>query len=193
VPSLYVGGAVGACGAAYGGIVGTLIQSSRPLAFTTLASSQWFCTGTTFFYCRSILLSGPLDQERGLHKVAAGGVAGSCSGIVAAAFLPRPISPGSVVSGSIILGVLATVSQAVANTMQGSTSMSGLSTGLRKKLAAWSPMKSLSDQEYEDLLLNKLIKVEAEIAVLDDQIADIRGARDDHIRLQTEGTRDRPG
>ena len=91
-----------------------------------------------------------------------------------------------------MFGILAALSQAGLNSVQGSSPLPGLCLGLRKKLAAWSPMKSLSDKEYEDLLLSKLISVEAEIAVLDDQIADLRGARDQHSRIQDEAMRGRP-
>ncbi|KIW63670.1 hypothetical protein PV04_08655 [Phialophora macrospora] len=188
VPSLYVGAAAGACGAAYGSIAGTLIQTSSPLAYTSLAATQWFTAGTTFFYCRGVLLSGPLSNDKSLHKIAASGMAGSCSGAVAASFLPR----GSVVTGSIMLGVLAAVSQTGLIAMQGSSPFSGVASGFRNKIAALSPMKSLSDQEYEDLLLDKLLKVDVEIAVLDDQIADLQAARMQHSRVQQESLKDRP-
>ncbi|OCT44407.1 hypothetical protein CLCR_06233 [Cladophialophora carrionii] len=188
VPSLYVGAAAGACGAAYGSIAGTLIQTSSPLAYTSLAAAQWFTTGTTFFYCRSLLLSGPFSKDKSLHKVAASGIAGSCSGAVAATFLPR----GSVVTGSIMLGVIAAVSQTGLNAMQGSVPFSGVASGFRKKMAALSPMKSLSDQEYEQLLLDKLLKVDVEIAILDDQIAGLRAAKLQHSPNQQDSLRDGP-
>jgi hypothetical protein len=34
----------------------------------------------------------------------------------------------------------------------------------------WSPVKALSDEQYEELLQEKLLRVEAEIAVLDEHI-----------------------
>ena len=37
-------------------------------------------------------------------------------------------------------------------------------------------MRSLSDAEYEHMLMEKLLKVEAEIAVLDDDISQLRTA-----------------
>ncbi|KAJ9612875.1 hypothetical protein H2200_002816 [Cladophialophora chaetospira] len=187
LPSLYVGAATGACGAAYGNIAGTLIQTSSPLAYTSLAATQWFTAGSTFFYCRSVLLSGPLSRDSGLHKVAASGIAGSCSGAVASAFLPR----GSLVTGSIMLGVAAALSQAGLNTMEGSTPFSGMASGITSRIAALSPMKSLSDKEYEDLLRDKLLKVDVEIAVLDDQIADLRAAHEQYS--QKGASRTRPG
>jgi hypothetical protein len=34
----------------------------------------------------------------------------------------------------------------------------------------WSPMSVLTDEQYEDLLQEKLLKVEAEIAIIDERI-----------------------
>ena len=76
--------------------------------------------------------------------------------------------------------------------MQGSTSFSPVGSSVRDKLSALSPMKSLSDKEYEDLLLDKLFKVDVEIAVLDDQIADLRAARAQNSRAQQEAQKDHP-
>ena len=49
-------------------------------------------------------------------------------------------------------------------------------------------MKSLSDKEYEDLLLNKLIKVEAQISILDDQIANLRAASKQQMSTSIQHT-----
>lgn len=40
----------------------------------------------------------------------------------------------------------------------------------------WSPMKSISDEEYRDRLSEQLLRVDAEIAVLDEDIAALRAA-----------------
>lgn len=38
----------------------------------------------------------------------------------------------------------------------------------------WSPMKVLSDSEYEDMLREKLLRVNAEIALIDENIERLR-------------------
>ena len=38
----------------------------------------------------------------------------------------------------------------------------------------WSPMKVLSDEDYESMLQEKLLRVEADIAVLDDHLVVLR-------------------
>jgi hypothetical protein len=90
-------------------------------------------------------------------------------------------------AGAIYIGIPAAVSQYGLNLMQGSTEPSDWTGGFRRRLAAFSPMKSLSDDEYECLLQDKLLKIEAEIALLDEQIAGLRAT---HTGAQ--GRCDRP-
>lgn len=42
--------------------------------------------------------------------------------------------------------------------------------------ARWSPMRNLSNEQYVSMLKEKLLTVEAEIAVIDDKISELRGA-----------------
>ncbi|KAK4946829.1 hypothetical protein LTR10_014332 [Elasticomyces elasticus] len=171
LPSLGVGTATGVLGVAYGTVAGILVSTPRPLLYSSVSGVQWFCAGSTYFYCRSALLAHPaLTAENGLHRVVASGVGGSCAGAVAGAFLPK----GAIRSGGILFGVLAAITQAGLNFAQGSSI--GLPSSLQQGIASLIPMKSLSDKEYEDLLLNKLIKIEAEISILDDQISNLRAA-----------------
>ncbi|KAL2429747.1 hypothetical protein ABEF95_010759 [Exophiala dermatitidis] len=183
-PALEVGAAAGAAGVAYGGIASVLIQSPRPTVYTTLSGLQWFCGGSTFFYCRSALLAGPLSRNGDLDRVAASGIAGSCAGVLSAAFLPR----GSIIPGGITMGVLAAITQAGLNRLDGSSPASRFSSGLKQKLVGLIPMKSLSDEEYENLLQDKLLKLEAEISLLDDQIANLRAASKQANAVQEKPT-----
>jgi hypothetical protein len=41
----------------------------------------------------------------------------------------------------------------------------------------WIPLRTLSDEEYRDMLGGKLLSVEAEIALLDDKIAELEKSR----------------
>lgn len=52
----------------------------------------------------------------------------------------------------------------------------GPKANLMQRLAGskWSPMTPLSDEEYENMLQEKLLQVEAEIAIIDDRIAGYR-------------------
>lgn len=39
----------------------------------------------------------------------------------------------------------------------------------------WSPLKTLTDEEYRDILREKLLMVDADIALLDEQVERLRG------------------
>lgn len=41
----------------------------------------------------------------------------------------------------------------------------------------WIPLRSLSDQEYREMLSEKLLSIEAEIALLDDKIEELEKSR----------------
>lgn len=54
----------------------------------------------------------------------------------------------------------------------------------------WSPMKVLSDREYEDMLKEKLLKINAEIALIDEGIEALRGQeRDSSGRTVVNGNK----
>jgi hypothetical protein len=42
----------------------------------------------------------------------------------------------------------------------------------------WVPLKALSDQQYEELLQQKLLKVDAEISIIDENISTLKAAKD---------------
>jgi hypothetical protein len=50
----------------------------------------------------------------------------------------------------------------------------------------WVPLRSLSDQQYEEMLQQKLLKVDVEISMIDEKIATLKAAED----LPHIGTRD---
>ena len=49
----------------------------------------------------------------------------------------------------------------------------------------WVPMKALSDEEYEGMLQEKLLRVEAELAILDEDIQKIK--KEEACEVNKEG------
>ncbi|KAJ9643778.1 hypothetical protein H2204_001923 [Knufia peltigerae] len=172
--SLAVGVGTGVLGIAYGGVAGTILSTPNPVLYPTYSGVQWLCAGTTFFYCRSVLLADPKTRQHPLQVVAASGLSGFGAGAVAGAFLRR----AAVIPGGIILGALAATSQAALNVNGGSFDLNfnDIPLRLQRGMANLMPMQSLSDEQYEELLNSKLLNIEAQISLLDDQIADIREA-----------------
>lgn len=42
----------------------------------------------------------------------------------------------------------------------------------------WSPLKKLNDQEYVDMMEEKMLRVDADIALIDERIAQLRQAEE---------------
>jgi hypothetical protein len=112
------------------------------------------------------------------QRTYASGIAGALSGgTVAALTRGRNIIPGTIFSG-----ILGTVGQAAYNNFDASRTASISSPNAQPSRSVlqvlaskdWIPMKALSDAEYRDMLREKLLRVEAEIAVIDDDIEKIR-------------------
>ena len=49
----------------------------------------------------------------------------------------------------------------------------------------WSPLKTLSDEEYGDMLREKLLRVEAEIALVDEEVGRLR-AEDERVETRSK-------
>jgi hypothetical protein len=73
-------------------------------------------------------------------------------------------------------GVLAAMGQTGVNVFGQPLNISGLPGRIGQRLASWAPMKSLTDDEYEKLLQERLLRLDVEISLLDDQIADLKVA-----------------
>lgn len=50
----------------------------------------------------------------------------------------------------------------------------------------WSPLKKLTDQEYESLLEEKLLRLDAEIALIDDNIAALRTKKEEQAKAAAD-------
>ena len=51
-------------------------------------------------------------------------------------------------------------------------------------LSKWTPLKKLTDKEYEDLMGEKILKIEADIALIDDRMTDLRA---EEKKIEQEG------
>lgn len=80
---------------------------------------------------------------------------------------------GAFLSGTLGFGVIGMATQVGINIF-GDRVHSFQPGSLTKGLSTWSPMKPLTDEEYEKILQQKLLKVEVEISLVDDQIAELR-------------------
>lgn len=182
LPALQAGAFTGSAGLLFGGVLG-IIRSSTPVLFAMASSLQWFALGSTFSLARAGIsrawevqpTSSPADRVK-LSAVAGGITGGFVGGVTR--------GRGNVIPGAVMFTTFGYIGQHLYNQLDERHTQKvqqlgadGMETGsLWKRVAnsKWSPMKVLSDEEYEEILQEKLLRVQAEIAVLDDDIEKLK-------------------
>ncbi|KIW03722.1 uncharacterized protein PV09_05031 [Verruconis gallopava] len=187
MPSLRVGAASGLAGLLFGGVVGT-VRSAHPVLWASVTSIQWSLLGGTYWLFRSSLLQTRVDDAADLRtrsyiSAISGGLSAAVVGGVTRG--RANILPGTVVgslAGYAGQQAYSALDQRHTESIISSSSAGGSDEAKREPLwrriteSRFSPVKRLSDQEYKKVLEDKLLRVEAEIAVLDDDIAALRRA-----------------
>ncbi|KAF7516039.1 hypothetical protein G7054_g14327 [Neopestalotiopsis clavispora] len=167
--SLQTGALTGMVGSFVG--LGTgIMRNAPPALFAAFAGLQWFTLGSSFVASRSLLHHawGGEDNLRPWDKVAASTAAGGVSGMVGGLIRgPSNIIPGILFFST--LGGSATYLSQKFSSREPSEKTSILAS-------KWSPLKKLTDQEYEKLLEEKILKLDAEIAIIDDNIAALKAS-----------------
>ena len=82
-----------------------------------------------------------------------------------------PGGPSNILPGIFFFSTLAGTSTFLAQKFQNKEPKEKTSWMASK----WSPMKQLTDQEYENILEERLLRLNAEIAVIDENIASLKG------------------
>ncbi|KAK4044699.1 hypothetical protein C8A01DRAFT_11918 [Parachaetomium inaequale] len=186
VPSLKVGAAAGACGVFTGAAAG-IIRSAPTLFFSVIAGGQWFTLGTSYYATRLICLRhfGEGEQTPGdkvKASTVAGGVAGTMGGLLR--------GPRNIIPGAVMFSLFGAGGQAIANwrATRIANAAPKTSSGFWSR---WSPIKQLSDQDYENILEEKLLRVEADIALIDDRIKELRESESQIKDGDSEGGKSR--
>ncbi|KAK3680294.1 hypothetical protein LTR78_000672 [Recurvomyces mirabilis] len=171
-PSLKVGAACGTLGFLQGGTVG-ILRGTTPFLFATVSGIQTFSLGYTFWYCRSLLLRTRLAaNQKPNDLITVSTLAGGLSGTLLAG-LTR--GRNSLLPAAIMWSLTGGVGQAAYTKWESKTIedvSSERSKGFWERIAAksWSPMKFISNEDYADMLREKVLKLDVEIAVIDDRI-----------------------
>ncbi|KAL2017875.1 hypothetical protein VTK56DRAFT_1579 [Thermocarpiscus australiensis] len=171
VPSLKVGAVAGACGLFTGAAAG-IIRSAPTFFFSVITGGQWFTLASSYYAARQVALNHlrPGEEEPGPSEklnasTVAGGVAGTFGGLLR--------GPRNVIPGALMFSIFGAGGQAIAN-WRAAKAQSFPSTPDKGFWSKWSPVTRLSDQDYEKILEEKLLRVEADIAVVDDHIRELR-------------------
>ncbi|KAK3368159.1 hypothetical protein B0H63DRAFT_487867 [Podospora didyma] len=166
VPSLKVGATVGGLGVFAGAALG-IARSAPPALYGLATGGQWFVLSSSFYGARLVGLRVlRADEEiRPGDKTAASAMAGAFAGTVAGSLR----GPKNIIPGAIVFTLLGAGGQGLANIF----SRKGDPDAAPKKgflESRWSPVTPLTDQAYERMLEEKLLRVEADLAILDDHI-----------------------
>jgi hypothetical protein len=89
---------------------------------------------------------------------------------------------GNIIPGTVMFAIFGATGQAFYNRVDArNPESSGKTKDLKDSWlnSKWSPMKVLSDADYEKMLQEKLLKVNAEIALVDENIATLRVQEED--------------
>ncbi|KAI1417852.1 hypothetical protein F5Y13DRAFT_63269 [Hypoxylon sp. FL1857] len=187
--SLQTGALFGGIGLVVGAGAG-IARSAPPTLFALFAGLQWFALGSTYMASRSLLWHAWGGEENLTQSdlVKASGVAGGVSGMVGGMFRgPRNIIPGILFFGTV--GATSTYfTQRLKNKSKENESKPK-SGWLDSK---WSPLKRLSDKEYEEKLEEKILRINAEISIIDDNIASLRASSRTSAKSNQGSTVDKP-
>ncbi|KAJ5315535.1 hypothetical protein N7476_005842 [Penicillium atrosanguineum] len=167
--SAKVGGLTGAAGIIYGGAAG-VIRSRHPLVHSLAHGIHW----TSYEAVSSILISmiKPPPQERAFASALSGGISGA---VVTRAMGGRPLP------GLIIFSLLGYCGQSAFNRVDRWQMEMAQNPGKpilqRMAESKWIPLRHLSDEDYRGILGEKLLSIEAEIALLDEKIQELENTR----------------
>ncbi|KAI4954362.1 hypothetical protein J4E91_002075 [Alternaria rosae] len=193
--ALYIGGASAIPGTVIGAFYGT-IRTQTPVLFSIVSGAQWFAIGSTFWGIRTSVLNhagllnwwnltreAPIYPRTDLNpttsdKVRASALAGGLTGFNLGLLFR---GPRNVIPGTIMFTLFGWAGQHGYNYLdaKNSSEIQERARGEDKpkenfmhKIAKskWSPMQVLTDDDYENMMQEKLLRVEAQIAVIDDKI-----------------------
>ncbi|GKT46825.1 uncharacterized protein ColSpa_07006 [Colletotrichum spaethianum] len=172
-PPLKVGALTGTIGM-FSGIAAGIVRDSTPALFALASGIQWFALGSSYWLSRTVVMGawGGEGKLSNSSKTQASAIAGGTAGMVGG--LIR--GPKNIIPGVIVFSLIGGTGQAVYNGIQDRPEV----TEKKKSFfeSSWSPLKKLSDDEYREMIDEKMLKIDAEIALIDDKIAELRAAKE---------------
>ncbi|KAF2706059.1 hypothetical protein K504DRAFT_493870 [Pleomassaria siparia CBS 279.74] len=196
-----IGAASAVPGTILGAFTGTL-RTTTPILFSIVSGAQWFAIGSTFCAIRTSLLnqSGlrnwylltrgePLSPRTDLNptlsdKVRISAISGALTGASLGLLFrgPKNVIPGTIMftlfgyGGQHAYNFLdkknsTEIERQEAMRAEGKKDPSWMQRMAKSK---WSPMSVLSDEEYKHMLEEKLLGVEASIALVDESLDEWR-------------------
>ncbi|KAI9890715.1 MAG: hypothetical protein M1814_003645 [Vezdaea aestivalis] len=173
---LSVGSGTGVAGLMVGSVYG-ILRSQRPVLFASVYGLQCFAAGTVFWGSRSTALWGwatehPTSTQKVLATTQAGALTGGLLNLVQR-------GRRHIIISMLTTGFLAGSIQGLSNFSQPlklGTALQDTKSKFRSIASSqWSPVKSLSDEEYVSVIKERILKLDVEIALVEDSIKDYQG------------------
>ncbi|KAL4746066.1 hypothetical protein BDW72DRAFT_185623 [Aspergillus terricola var. indicus] len=178
--SLKVGALGGSAGLIYGGISG-VIRSPHPVIHSISHGIHWFVCGTSFWWLRGNFLKHYYEDKATLkQRTYASTISGGIAGGAVTKLMGGRLIPGLVVFS--LCGYVGQVSYNAIDKWQlehANTPSKPFLTRIAE--SKWIPLKSLTDDEYRGILSEKLLTIEAEIALIDEKIEELQKAKQNAI------------
>ncbi|KAH7262585.1 hypothetical protein BKA59DRAFT_33735 [Fusarium tricinctum] len=170
LPPLKFGGYAGTAGV-LAGVGGSIFKEANPIVWGAISGFQWFTLGTSFWFTRSIVVKAWGGEERLKNgdKTMASAIAGTAAGAVGG--LIR--GPKNILPAMFVWTVFGTGGQIVANRMA-ARKPKIQDENDETFFTRWTPLKKLTDQEYRDMMSEKMLRIDADIALIDDRVAELR-------------------
>ncbi|KAK2882500.1 hypothetical protein FQN49_000299 [Arthroderma sp. PD_2] len=191
VPSVLQAGALsGSCGLLYGGVSGVL-KAYHPVIKSISTGVYWFAFGSSFWWLRSNILRVQFEdnatpKERIYASVASSSLSGGAVNWAISKYSMHTLCYESLpndrrfIPGFIACSILGLVGQYSYNKLEErqirlqSEPVSSKTWAERMADSRWIPIKNLSDEQYRNMLEEKLLSVDVEIALIDDNLKALR-------------------
>ncbi|EME47121.1 hypothetical protein DOTSEDRAFT_165921 [Dothistroma septosporum NZE10] len=193
-PALKVGAACAGAGFLFGSAAG-IVRGLPPGLSGGISALQTFAIGTVFSMTRTGIVQAwtvngvpPVGRDLTIASTIAGAVSGGGVGFIAR-------GRGNVLPGAIMFSLFGAAGQSIYN--RWTTPKEAVpKQNFWKRMAekSWTPFKVLSNEEYAEMLKEKMLRVDVEIAILDDKIAALKEQQlieESSISGAAEGTNDR--
>lgn len=165
------------------GAASGIMRSAAPVLFSLVTGAQWFALSSSYYAARMTVLQ-EMSSKKTItpsDKVKASALAGATAGAVGGALRgPRNILPAVAVFSLVGAG-----GQAIFNNMPSDTQEAPKQKGWLD--SKWSPVTPLTDDEYHKFIDEKILKLDVEISLVDDKLAELRAAKAQREAQKTDG------
>ncbi|KAK5167675.1 uncharacterized protein LTR77_007374 [Saxophila tyrrhenica] len=180
-PALKVGTACGTAGFLFGGAAG-IVKGTTPFIFASVSGVQTFALGAAFWATRSGIVQAwtPGDQQLpSADLIKASTIAGGVTG-GAVALLTR--GRANFLPGALMFSIFGFAGQMASNNLykRREAAEHDAKPGFWRRMSdkPWSPVTVMSNEDYAKMLNEKLLRVDAEISIMDDRIAALKKAQE---------------